>query len=1008
MPVFTAAAVATFLGIEAGFIATAVAFTLNTAIALAGSIGLSYAAKAVSGNQAQQQKTDNFGVQGTLTSGGAVPRSFPLGFSATAGQLVYANTWGGDQDTPNANLVQVIKVSDMPRARLVGMRINGQAITIPSGGLVGAPGGTDAGYEPPEFVKPRDPNHPDANIVPHVWIKYYDGTQTIADPYLVNSVSSEDRPYEATRVGVGCAYVIVTTLVNASVFSGFPSFLFELSSIPLYDVSRDSTAGGVGGQRYADPSTWGGDGDDMPAVQAYNILRGITYQGAWLYGLQNAPAGRLPVANWITQIEKCRASIAGETGPEPSYRSGAQINVNTQPANALESILTACQGRLSEIGGFYKIHLGAPDAPVMSFTDDDIVSDQQQVFRPFFALADSVNGIQATYPDPSQAWQTATAPAYYRTDLEVIDGHRRLMASPQFDMVPYPAQVQRLQKSAIEEAQRARTHALVLPPAFWLLEPGDVAAWTSVRNGYQNKLFRVDTVTDKANLDVGVALTEVDPSDYDWDQGTDFKPVIGGSTVIIYPPAQPVNDWSVEGIAQLDADHVQRRPAMQLEWDGTLSGIDALQYEVRLASDQSFVTSGATPPGSYGRGAMIVTQSLLPLTAYQARVQYVPSSPRLMLWTEWRNFSTPDARFTMADLAAGIVYQISTLQQQYRREIDELDARIADQMQSIAARLSLAKGTLNQQSWDQLQQVENLIQVATDGISASIDDVRTVALDTQNAFASYQLTTNAHFGALDASVTEHSEAIATLDGYVGARWGVDITVNGVITGAIRLDSGANWSAFTIQANKLQFQLPGVNGGNPVAALTVGTVNGVPAFGFVGNMYLDGGIFARMIAGQQIIAGHMAADSITATNGAIQNLSVQSLKIADNAIIVPIVQSIAAINPGGSSTTIYSGNLSIDTTGLSGKIMTLYLSCPMVVYESGNIATSCAFTAFVNGSTVNSYTFSGQNVSFTPTLSGSVQVIANGGVMTIPVAITMSNPGFWGVVSGSLFVMGAKR
>ena len=150
-----------------------------------------------------------------------------------------------------------------------------------------------------------------------------------------------------------------------------------------------------------------------------------------------APA-RLPAANWIAQIAKCRASITGEDGLEPTYRSGGQINVNTQPANAIEALLTACQGRLSEIGGFYKIHLGAPDSPTFSWTDADLLSTEQQIYRPFFSLADSVNGIQGTYPSPDEGWETATAPPLYRTDLEVRDGNRRLMAAPQFDFVPYP------------------------------------------------------------------------------------------------------------------------------------------------------------------------------------------------------------------------------------------------------------------------------------------------------------------------------------------------------------------------------------------------------------------------------------------------------------------------------------------------------------------------------------------------------------------------------------------
>ncbi|MGY3494887.1 hypothetical protein [Bradyrhizobium sp. USDA 4502] len=42
----------------------------------------------------------------------------------------------------------------------------------------------------------------------------------------------------------------------------------------------------------------------------------------------------------------------------------------------------------------------------------NILSSEPQTFRPFFALADSVNGVQARYPDPTQGWQYTTAPAY--------------------------------------------------------------------------------------------------------------------------------------------------------------------------------------------------------------------------------------------------------------------------------------------------------------------------------------------------------------------------------------------------------------------------------------------------------------------------------------------------------------------------------------------------------------------------------------------------------------------
>jgi hypothetical protein len=248
--------------------------------------------------------------------------------------------------------------------------------------------------------------------------------------------------------------------VNDKLFSGFPTFKFALNGVKLYDPSKDSTNGGSGTHRWNTPSTWGGDGDHLPAVQLYNIVRGITYGGAWLYGLQNIAATRLPSANWIAQIEKCRDTIEGPDGDEPMYRAGGEVAVNVTIANGIEAFLTACQGKLSEIGGVYKMHCGAPGSADFTFTDDDILSTEEQSFTPFFGLADSVNGMTAKYPEPAEGWNSKVPPPIYRSDLEERDGNRRLLADVSFDVVPYAAQVQRLMKSAIEEGQRARRHTI--------------------------------------------------------------------------------------------------------------------------------------------------------------------------------------------------------------------------------------------------------------------------------------------------------------------------------------------------------------------------------------------------------------------------------------------------------------------------------------------------------------------------------------------------------------------
>lgn len=998
MPIFTAAvAAATAI---AGFIASS---TIATSIALSiASIGLSYAVRALSGKP--DQPRESFGVQGKLAGGGDVPRSFGLGYHTTAGSLIYANTHGGGYDTPNALLTQVIALSDLPGERLVGLWVNGARVTLPEGAAnyTSWTDDDDFGYPIPEFIRPHNG---EGSPTPHLWVKFYDGTQTQADRFTVAHCDSAERPYTNANVGRGVCYAIVHAFNDENLWSGFPTAKFELSGVPLYDPSKDSSVGGTGSQRYNDPSTWGGDGDNFPAVQIYNILRGFSYGGAWLYGLQNTSAARLPVANWIVQIEKCRSTVVEATGAQPTYRTGGQINVDAQPANAIEAILTGCQGRLSEIGGFYKIHVGAPDTPTFSFSDDDILSTEPQTYRPFFSLADSVNGIQATYPDPAQGWNNATAPAYYRTDLEARDGDRRLMASPAFDFVPYPEQAQRLQKSAIEEAQRARTHSLTLPPMFWLVEPGDVGEWTSVRNGYSAKQFRVDGAVDKANLDVMLTLTEVDPADYDWNTGADFTPVTGGGTVSNPPAPQAIDSFDAQPYTLVDADGIGRRPAILISW-GVQPGIAAVQFEVRLAADGSHVTRGRTDRPTAGN--LIITQSILPATDYQVRGQFVPSTPRDMLWSSWLDVTTPDIRFSVADFDEALTRAVTSLRDQLQDEINTALNRIASIASDVAARAPLDK-----------QELRTQLAARSETALATIEEVRIVAVTAGAAFASFSTTATATFGSLTAFVAETATAISTLDGYAASVWSVTTNVDGHVAGIQLINGGGATSAFTVVADKFQVQLPGYNGNAPLPVFTVGTINGVAAIGINGaNMYLDGTMHARALVAASITAGKIAAGAITSDSGVIGALAVKSLSIGDNAVTVPMVQTLGAlVNIPTTGVTFLSGTLSIDTNGLGGKVIAIYANVTFKFTVSGGLSgtENTQWRLFINSAQVDGFDIvMAANQTLIGSMSGATTITGTGGVVSVPVQVTGLAGGGSGsggdrVAAGAcLFAMAAKR
>ncbi|WP_306130992.1 phage tail protein [Roseovarius sp. MMSF_3350] len=628
----------------------------------------------------------SFSVKGELQRGADLPQSYLTGRAGTAGSLVYANSWGQDGSTPNAYLTLVIALSDLPVQGLTGMFVDGSPVTL----LDPSEAHPDFGIPISEYRKNVTRTRTEtvgtgenaytvydeyADSDDYLWVKFYDGTQTQADPFLIEKVSTDERPWGASHVGTGVAYVIVTALLNRDLFNGFPAYMFEVEGVPFYDPSRDSSVGGVGPQRWADPSTWGGDGDHLPAVKIYNLFRGMSFGNDWFYGLQGLSEAQLPVDHWITQIEKCRATVNAQDGDEPRYRSGGEIAVANSVGDAIQAEIDACNGRIAEIGGVFKLFVGGPDAPVKQFSDEDILTTEKKSLTPFFGLADTINGVSGKYPDPGQAYQIETAPPLIRTDLESQDGGRRLLVDVEFDLVPYGEQVQRLMSEGLAESRRARRHTHTFPPEFGVYEPGDVLEWASARNGYESKLFRIDGMADRSNLDVVVDLTEVDPSDNDFDTGQDYQPIDQGS---ITPPAYapiPVSDWDVVGWSVPDVGGGGRRPALKLIWAEGTRGVTAISIRVRVKSNGALVYTGTVQ--DIEPGLLVLSEGILPGVTYEAQARFSPVGSRSAIWSDWIEATAPDIRPTLADLDDSVSDAISDAQQAADDVQDNLDTLTA-------------------------------------------------------------------------------------------------------------------------------------------------------------------------------------------------------------------------------------------------------------------------------------------------------------------------------------------
>ena len=230
-------------------------------------------------------------------------------------------------------------------------------------------------------------------------------------------------------------------------------------------------------------------------------------------------------------------------------------------------------------------------------------------------------------------------------------------------------------------------------------------------------------------------------------------------------------------------------------------------------------------------------------------------------------------------------------------------------------------------NWLQKNQTHALLELKSQAASASIEEVRTVALGVDAALASFELTVNAtlgdheasisqnataisaldtsfssfsttvnaHFGTLDATVTTNATAITTVNNKLAAQWTLTLNVNGYISGMKSFNDGSATGTIFV-GDIFQVAFPGQNGGNPVSVFGIGNVNGAAKVVLLGDMFVDGIVTARMIQAAQVQAVHLTANSVIAGKIAAGAIDVGTL-IADNVIVTGHLQvnSIAVVS-----------------------------------------------------------------------------------------------------------------
>lgn len=651
-----------------------------------------------------------------LKVGGDNSLFFPLGAVATAGVRVYCGTWA-EGKTPNEYAVDVIAVSSLKLgSSTFGLWLNDQKVTVMTGETK-----TDKGWPIAEYRRAGKD---------YAWIDFFDGSQTTPNAYLLAKFGSHpDYPWGGDMIGRGVAYGVFTARYqnNGLWAGGFPSLTFEISSIPLYDVRKDSSVGGSGTHRWNNPATWQASNNNM--VRAYNVARGIYYGDEWVYGGQDWPAFRLPVASWMAGQNACDVVISGV----PQFHGGGMVECDVEIATTIEELLRGASGLIAEVGGIYKIRIGAPGAPVYAFTDANVLVTREQGFSPFPGLEETYNIIRLTYTEPTEKWSNKESPERRDATMIASDDNRELPMSVDLPWTLNNPTAQRIGLAALLNGRRFRRHQQYLPPEAWLLEPLDVVSWSSEHNGYINKNFDLEQITGESSLVQGITIRENEPTDYDWNPETDELPYETIPLIPSFPAPQPMMGWQVFPAVLKDNDGEDRRPSIEVHFAGELTDVSGVRVQVRLEGETEVTFDGEVPyDPTLLTPSVILQGQFLPTTDYEVRGILVPFTDRETEWSEWLAVTTPTVLLTDKDVyLPGILDGVNDL-------VSDATKWIRDGVrQTILEQQRIARLTMDQDfgSYTDRQKLRTELVSVQQGVTASYTNSIIVATGPNSALS---------------------------------------------------------------------------------------------------------------------------------------------------------------------------------------------------------------------------------------------------------------------------------
>ncbi|MDQ0558301.1 hypothetical protein QO004_000074 [Rhizobium mesoamericanum] len=559
-------------------------------------IGLNLIVGKIQQRQAKKNQKQVGGVEFEREYGENVSRKVACGLVGIAGHDCYVNTYGSS----NKYLEQVYVLSDFPCDGLSRIWAGGSLLSL---GVVAS----DA-VKTVYTVTAGD-------YAGLIRFTFYTGVQTTADAEMIAHSNPTGR-WTADHIGTGICWIKAELTYDQEKLGQFPDFFFEFRGARLYDIRKDSTVGGVGGHRWDNYSTY--EFSENPIVQEYNYRRGFSLNDDMFCGMGMA-ASDLPFDRYVAAMNICDEDAGGER----RYRCSVLFDSDVPHGDNIEAVMTSCGGIvIDDVDGSWPL-IGTDQPIVETFTDADLVLGEAVRFQRRRSMADLVNAVSGTYPEPENMWSPAGYDTQTNASYVALDRRTRDVALD-FPQVRSKRQANQLASIYFNENRYEATADVIIRPRFQTIKAGDWVRWNSARYGdrvYMVQARSIKALTSDGPRNVALSLQERDGGIYD---GVGVIP-----PTIPIPNGEPVylnelQDFAVIPVIGVGADG-RSYPAFRISWaaveDTTVTGV-IFEWWIKTEPGNKF-TRTVTMPATLS----FVQEGIISLTDYQFRHKLIADRP---------------------------------------------------------------------------------------------------------------------------------------------------------------------------------------------------------------------------------------------------------------------------------------------------------------------------------------------------------------------------------------------